>query len=53
MYFAEDDENELNDIEFFKKYNKESSIEEKESSYDKCMRMRQEFIEMELRKGRQ
>lgn len=50
MYFAEDDENELNDIEFFKKYNKESSIEEKESSYDKCMRMRQEFIEMEPEK---
>lgn len=50
MYFAEDDENELNDIEFFKKYNKEGSIEEKESSYDKCMRMRQEFIEMEPEK---
>ena len=50
MYFAEDDENELNDIEFFKKYYKESSIEEKESSYDKCMRMRQEFIEMEPEK---
>lgn len=50
MYFAEDDENELNDIEFFKKYNKESSIEEKESSYDKCMRMRQEFIEMDPEK---
>lgn len=50
MYFAEDDENELNDIEFFKKYNKEDSIEEKESSYDKCMRMRQEFIEMEPEK---
>lgn len=50
MYFAEDDENELNDIEFFKKYNKESSIEEKENSYDKCMRMRQEFIEMEPEK---
>lgn len=50
MYFAEDDENELNDIEFFKKYNKEDTIEEKESSYDKCMRMRQEFIEMEPEK---
>ena len=50
MYFAEDDRNELNDIEFFKKYNKEGSIEEKESSYDKCMRMRQEFIEMEPEK---
>lgn len=50
MYFAEDDENELNDIEFFKKYNKKDSIEEKESSYDKCMRMRQEFIEMEPEK---
>ena len=50
MYFAEDDENELNDIEFFKKYNKEDTIEEKESSYDKCMSMRQEFIEMEPEK---
>lgn len=50
MYFAEDDENKLNDIEFFKTYNKKNSIEEKESSYDKCMRMRQEFIEMEPEK---